>query len=813
MRGFFCFATLCLSILLCSNLLHAQSALPFSIEEYQKYMQQLQKTGKIPQSASQPTRQTYETPPIYDSKNLPKTQQLQNLNNLQDLPVQYTPEYLQQMQLLGQYPLVEVMESTYFDDYVIIGIDTVQTIRKAMPRKLEKWGSKFFANITEPVNPSAQMPVEKGYILGSGDELYIAAWGGLNSDYTASIDREGSIYLPEIGAIAIGGLTLEAARMKIRSAFENTYADVDINLTLASVKSIRVYIVGHAKNPGVYDLSGISFPMNAISAAGGPDSVGSYRQISILRGNKKIATFDVYEFIATGHSEGNIQLASGDVVAIGPAGSEISLRGLVRSPGIYEMLDGETITDLLEFAGGILAQGSAENILVDRITNGFRASGTISLSDTVESNKTIFDGDDISIFPVSSFRKNTVFLEGYVPQPGAYGWHENLHIADLFADTNSLFHETYLERVSVLRNVAPQRDSIIAVNLAKAIAQDPTENILLAPGDRIIIKSKNEFVDAEYVNVFGAVRTQGSFALYRDMRVSDLLFEASGLRVNAVLDTAEIIRVKGYNQFEKITINLNDIFAHPKTELDVTLQDRDFLFVRSIPDWKLTRTVTMLGEVKYPGTYALLDENEKLSEVLKRAGGITERAFPQGAVFKRTEVLRRINRNFVNNVIKNTQTLVADSTGAIDTLGMFLYWNPEDLKKMIVDMTDIIDGKDDMIMRHGDTVFIPQRPDGVSIIGAVGSNGTIKFLQDKSINYYVKRAGGFTRNADKGEVRLIKANGKVFKVSGRYNDVDPGDVIVVPQRIIEDNDVLGTIKDIAVLISSLATALYVLLKL
>ncbi|RKZ28015.1 hypothetical protein DRQ29_02555 [bacterium] len=775
--------TILLFISLYCGLVAAQ--LPFSLDQYKKMLEKragaTEPSGRVKQ---------YRTPQIYETPGTTFVAPQKNYVETELLYVDTLP---------------------YFDEPIVIDGDTVQIIRKATPSHLKRFGADFFNNI--PSIETAQLPVSDKYVIGSGDKLILNLWGSLNAQYELTVDRRGSIYIPQVGDVAVGGLTLSSAESTVKKALSANYKNFSSSLTLGQVKSVRVFVVGQVKFPGIYDLPGISRVMTALAAAGGPDSVGSYRNIAIFRGEKKIATFDLYHFINEGHSSGNIQLATGDVIFVPHYSILVKLRGMVKTPAEYELLQNETIKDVLNFAGGLLPEGNEKEIFIDRVTDGFHHSLTINLSDSNQVKTKLHDGDDISVFSVNPFREKIVFLEGYVPQPGAYGWFDGMRISDLFESDNALFDDTYMKRLDILRKIDRGKRKILYASLEKALAGDSLENLKLMPQDRIIVYSALKFVDEEFVYIQGAVRKPGKYPLYKNMRLSDIIFEAGGFKMNAFLDSAEVVRILEGETTQKFNVPIGKIFTNPSIAENIELKKDDFIFVREIPDWKTMKSVTILGEVNFPGTYALLSDEETLSHILKRAGGLTQDAFLDGAVFVRPMISKQINRQNIVRVIRNTQELTRDTLGQIDTTSLIFFWEPNELNKMILDLSRIISGEDDIIMEDGDTIFIPQTPDGVSIVGAVGSNGTVKYKKGQNIKYYINRAGGLTRNADDDAIRLVKPNGKVYKVGLRCKNVGPGDVVVVPQRVKKEKDVLATFKDLMVILSGLATTVYVILKL
>ncbi|MCD6594135.1 SLBB domain-containing protein [bacterium] len=766
----------------------AAAQLPFSLNQYKKMIEK--------QTEASPTSgqvEQYKTPRLYETPGTTFTAS--------------QGKYLYPIEAESLY----IDTLPYFDELVIVDEETVQVIRKAVPSHLKRFGADFFNNV--PTISTSQLPVSDKYVLGSGDKLIVNLWGSLNAQYELTVDREGSIYIPQVGNVAVGGLTLSSAESRVKKSLSASYSDFNTELTLGQVKSVRVFVVGQVNFPGIYDLSGLSRVMTALAAAGGPDSVGSYRNVKIFRGEKKIATFDLYHFINEGHSSGNIQLATGDVVFVPHYDILVKLRGMIKTPAKYELSSNETIENALKYAGGVLPEGNKKGIFIDRVIDGIHTSLTIDISDSNQSKTKLFDDDDISVFPINPFREKTIFLEGYTPQPGGYGWFDGIRISDLFDSDNALFDNTFMDRVDILRKIGNGKREILHSNLGKALSGDSSENLKLLSQDRVIIYSSLKFVDKEIVKIQGAVRYPGSYPLYKNMHISDLVFESGGLKTNAFLDSAEIVRITDGKDIKRFNVQLGKIISNPNSSDNIKLQKDDFIFIREIPDWKTMKSVTILGEVNFPGTYALLSDEEKLSHMLDRSGGLTKNAFLNGAVFVRPMISKQVSRQNVIRVIHNTQELTLDTLGKIDTTSLIFFWDSNELNKMIIDLSQIVSGDDDIIMEDGDTIFIPQIPDGVSIVGAAGSNGTVKYVKGRNVKYYIKRAGGLTRNADNSEIRLVKPNGKVYKVGLGYKNVGPGDVVVIPQRVKKEKDILAIFKDLTIVLSGLATTIYIILKL
>ena len=714
---------------------------------------------------------------------------------------------LEQRQLARQPAEVYFPEGKwYFDEPVVVDGETIQVIRKALPKSLTRFGSQVFQNI--PQISASQLPVAGEYIIGTGDKLLLNIWGAINSQYELVVDRDGKIYIPQAGEVAVAGLSINAARKRVGKALKRVFADINYSLTLAAVKTIQVFVVGHVKNPGIYDLPGLSRVVNAVAAAGGPSRSGSYRKIKVYRRNKLVAKLDLYDLFTEGKAKGNIQLASGDVVVVPGYEKLVKLRGKVKTPAVFELIEGETISDLLKYSGGVTADADVSNIFVDRIENGQHIAVTLDLTDSLSAKTEILDGDDISIFPVNPYREDVVFVAGYIPHSGAYGWHEGLTLGELLGKEGMLFADTYKKRVDILRLKPDGRREIIAADLISEKANTP-----LKPQDKIILYSVRDFLYPRKVAIFGSVKNPGVYELYDGMRVSDLVFHAGGLLVEAYLDSVELVRIVDGIRRESMWINLSEVLNNPGSAQDVLLRENDVVVVHSIPGWLKPEIVTILGEVKYPGNYAIIRENETLSELFQRCGGFTEDAFLEGVTMIRPKISERVGKKNLQAIISSTRPIIIDSLGRIDTLSYIFSFNPEDLNRMIISAKDVIRGKTDIVLEAGDTIIVPKIPGEVSVIGAVALNGTVKFKKGKNARYYIKMAGGLTKNADADQIRLVKMNGRVEKISLGYDKISPGDVIIVPKKIERKVDVLAITSTIVSIISGAVTSLYIILRL
>ncbi len=706
-------------------------------------------------------------------------------------------------------------EKNYFNEYIIVGNDTVQILTKAMPMELDFFGEDIFTKgaslRTFPVAPTPET-----YVLTEGDNILVNLWGSVDFQYNLTIDREGKVFIPQAGVVNVAGYTLGRAKEIINTALSGIYSDFNLDIAVAKIRGISVFVVGEVQNPGVYSLPGLSRAIDALVIAGGPNKYGSYRTIKVYRGGRLLSELDIYDFILKGKTESNVQLANGDVITIPRIGPTVKVRGQVKRPAIYEIDSPSTIGDVIGLAGGVLPQANSNSIMIDRIIGGNHIIRTVDLSDTLEIAEVARDGDDISVFSIDGFRKEIVFLKGQVVQPGPYGLNDSMRISDLIGNGTQLLPEAYTRRGDLIRTLPSRYREIIPVFIDSVIAMPGSEHdVLLENEDILVIFNIWDIEDKREVSISGAVRKPARYEHFIDMRISDLIFESGGLLESAYLNRAELARITPGETSEIIYVNIADILRNPGAQDDLVLRPYDALFVREIPGWKLQELVTITGEVEFPGTYAIQKKSERLSEIIYRAGGFTTEAFLPGVVFLRPKLAADIESKNLVSIVQQTQEAILDSSGSIVRPPLLFRYTGDQLARIIIDIDKVMKGvpEDDIVLEMGDSIHVPKTPTGVTVIGMVASSGTIHWIKGKNIKYYVERAGGYTRNADKSSIRLVRANGKVEKVSSGFGRVEPGDVIIVPQRIKRQTDVFSIIEQTVSILGGMATTIYILLRL
>ncbi len=780
------FLMVCVSAgIIAQTSVNSQSLPPEIQQQYQRYLEERQSPMLSQEMPS------YESQPIFDSTDTLRFER-DELLKAKTLP---SPDEI------------------YFIDQILLEGDTIQSIRKAMPKELTLFGSDFFN--PKKAKSVTTAPVSGDYICGIGDNILVSLWGSVDYEYNLTVDREGKVFIPKAGTVSVYGMSLDSARDAIKNALSSIYSDFELDVTLAKMSGSTVFVVGEAVNPGTYSLPGMAHVIEALVVSGGPNEFGSYRNIHIYRSGKQVATFDMYEFLLGGKTKGGFQLSNGDIVLIPRLGPTVKIRGKVRHPAIYEITETTTLKKALELAGGPLPEANISSAMIDRVDRGGHRIMTFDFGDETADSVLAKDGDDISVFPVQAFRNDIVTLQGMVVQPGAYGLFDSMRVSDIIQNGKQLLPDAYKERADLVRVLSDRTKEIISLDLERII-NDPgcEQDIFLQNEDQIVIYSIWDITDKEFVSIYGSVRRPGEFELFKNMRISDLIFESGGFIPSAYTINAELARIKPGEPTKVIEIDLAKIIENPRGPDDLALLPYDIVFIRDMPGWKLQDVVTIVGEVEFPGKYALQNQNERLSDLIKRAGGFTDEAFVEGAVFIRPRLSSEIKSRNIENIVQQTQETVLDSTGSIASSPFLFVYTPEQIARIIIDVDRVLTGRfeEDIVLEAGDSIYIPKTPTGVNIVGMVASNGTIRWIKGKRLSYYIDRAGGLTRNADSGGIRLVKANGKVIKASLRTADIEPGDAIVVPQRIKKKPDWARAIGETVSILSGLATTIYVLMK-
>ena len=719
----------------------------------------------------------------------------------------------------------------------------IRGIHRSISLEIKQFGYDLFNNPPGTFAPVKVIPVGPDYVLGPGDEIKISMWGKINADFSKIIDVEGKITLPQIGVLTVAGLTFREARDVIRREILRYYkpGEVKINISTGKLRTIQVFVVGNAKRPGSYTLSSLSTLVNALFAAGGPAKNGSMRDIEVRRNNRVKVHFDVYDFILRGDKSKDIRLLSGDVIFIPPVGPLVGIAGEVNNPAIYE-LKGETrLSQLIEMAGGLTPSALPSRIQVERIRKDEKIVIDIDLTRLDREHGFILhNGDVVKIPSVTTYIDNAIFLKGNVRRPGIYAWKEGIHIKDIIPSRNMLLNDTLLDFALIKRIVPPDgHEEWLHFSPERLfVGNDEGENLSLHPRDTIIIFNKWDLMEKDYVNIVGAINKPGRYELYPNMKLADLIRLAGGLKRYADRDTGELTRIilhKNGPETKKISINPGKALDGTE-DFNIPLQPDDYIFIRPIPEWKLYKKVSIEGEVKYPGIYTVR-EGETISSLIRRAGGFTKNAYLKGAIFTRESVRKLQQKQIEEAIRKLEQEMLSTSLKRISTA-----LTPEQAQQekiaeeqrtallerlrsvrakgrisIRLDTLDKFTGSpSDIVLEDGDRLVIPQKPQQIQVVGAVYNPTAFVYEPKATVNYYIKKAGGFIEDANKKGIFILKVDGTAMSrkeyghMMNNWIALDPGDTIVVPQKI-EKIAWLRNIKDITQILYQIAVTAGVLI--
>jgi protein involved in polysaccharide export with SLBB domain len=696
---------------------------------------------------------------------------------------------------------------------------------------LKRFGSEVFVNRSVSAmarggagrDTPLDVPLGPDYVIGAGDTLTINVWGGITQSITRVVDRDGHILLPDAGSLDVAGLPMQRAESLIEGALKRQYRDAHATVTVSRLRSVRVYVVGDVQRPGGYDISSLATPLSALYAAGGPTSVGSLRVVRHYRANQLIEDVDLYDFLLHGVRNGSARFESGDTLLVPPAGAQVAVSGAVKRSAIYELKAGEsTLVSVINDAGGFTAAASLGHIIIDRIdANRQRVTMTLKIVGAEGSQAdrdaiTAFhvkDGDRIRIGPILPYSQRAIYLEGHVVRPGRLPYSDGMHLSDVLRSYQDMLPEPAAHG-EIIRLVPPDLHAeTIEFNVPEVLIGNT--NVDLQPFDTIRILGRYE-VDAPKVTIKGEVLRPGTFPLSKGMTAAQLVRMAGGFKRDALVESADLTsygvvdgnRISG----SLATVRIGAAVAGSDPSADVQLKPGDILTIHQITGWNdIGESVTIDGQVRFPGTYGF-QEGERLSSVLRRAGGFRETAYPAGAVLVREQV-RELEQQSREELIRQIETSSAaarlspnlGSTDSGSVLKLIQAQQDQVLSQLksqpasgrqVVHITADIDSwantPVDIELRRGDVLTIPKRPSFVLVTGQVYNVTALTFTPGKTAGWYLQHAGGTSDTANRKEILVIRANGSVIgRHSGGLFDpgvlstkLDPGDVVVVPQKVI-----------------------------
>lgn len=693
---------------------------------------------------------------------------------------------------------------------------------KDVQQELKQFGYDLFAGVPTTFAPATDIPVPLDYVIGPGDTVEVQLFGKENVQYTLVVSRDGRLNFPNIGPVSVAGLSFQELKEALQERIKRQMIGVAASITMGSLRSIRVFILGDAQRPGSYTVSALSTMTNALFVSGGIRSIGSLRDIQLKRKGKIVTSLDLYDLLLHGDTSKDARLQPGDVIFVPPIGTTIGVAGEVRRPAIYELKDEKKIYEAVAFAGGLLPTAYPKASQLERISpRGDRTLIDVDLSLDVGRMATLSNGDVLRVYSVLEKMEDIVLLEGHVQRPGGAQWFEGMRLTDLVASVDDLLPQPDLGYVLIRREMEPDRKiKVLTTQLGLALENPESRfNVPLQQRDQVFVfgmeqnreETLNPIIEqlkqqarhtdpAKVVSISGNIYHPGEYPLTENMRIGDLV-RASGqlteaaYSLGAELSRHEVVEGK-YRKTTHIAISLADALAG-NLNANILLEPYDRLIIKRLPEWVQQETVEIQGEVLFPGAYPIR-KGETLYELIQRAGGLTEFAFAEGAVFMREE-LRRKEQQQMDDMAgrleadlaamsleqaqatdKEKQQPVVLAKGLLNQLR-----SARAAGRLVIDLQKVVENESEIVLQDGDKLFVPSQKQEVSILGEVQYPTSHLYQPNLDVSDYISRSGGLTYKADDGRIYVVRANGSVEPANGGWfgggsPEVRPGDTIIAP---------------------------------
>jgi len=658
----------------------------------------------------------------------------------------------------------------------------------------EIFGMDFFKNPKISFTPNLNMATPENYQVGPGDELLVEVWGATEGNFKQKVDAEGNIFLNGVGRIHVAGLSFSEVKAKINSflkriysgisAPDGSYAKIYTGVTITQVRTVKVNIIGEVMVPGTYSLSSLSTVLNALYACGGPSESGSFREISLVRGGKKIANFDIYDFLINGSEKGNLGLQDQDVIIVPPYKNRVWVEGQVKRKGFYEMLNSETLANLVSFFGGFTSDAFTNTLVLERIKEAKREVKEIDFSEI--SKLKMQNGDRLKVHAITNEYQNRLSIGGAVYQPGVYEYKEGMTALDLLNRANGVKKDASLNRGLIFRTENRVDYQTLSFSVKDLI--ENKHNITLKDNDSLYIFYKDALQYKKFVKVEGAVNKPQELSYMENMTVEDAISLAGGLSNGADPSVIEVFRETNDGNFEKLSqafkvSSNNELKSEGEA---MVLQPNDVVSVRYIKGFTPLQTVSVMGEVLYPGVYSIQSKNEHISDLLERVGGFTPFAYKEGAtlVRKKTEEGEIQQEDFLDELISQ------ESTSAESSKSLKKVAKKTNEYRIGIDVSKILKHKHskyDLLLNEGDMLLIPSERQTVEIRGEVLAPSMVRFQKGQSLRQYIDQAGGFSNRAKKRSIYVLYANGSIKSTRNslffkNYPELAPGAIIIVPSK-------------------------------
>ncbi|HVZ97325.1 MAG TPA: SLBB domain-containing protein [Chitinophagaceae bacterium] len=691
-------------------------------------------------------------------------------------------------------------------------IDTTQPVPvQKIQKDLSIFGSELFTSNALVFEPNLHIPAPAGYILGPDDEILVSVYGFSEKSYDLIVDQQGEIYIPNVGPVLVNGLTLEQATEKIKTKLASTiYKAINsgrtkVEVTLGKIKSIRVSVIGQAEKPGTFTVSSLTTVYNILYLCGGPTDWGSYRNIEVVRNNQLKERVDLYDFLMNGDKKDDILLHEGDVIRIPYYKSRVEIDGQVKRQGKFEMLDSETFSDLLKYSGGFTDTAYRGRVTVVRITDSIK-----KIIDLPSSQYNSFEPQGSDQFIVRKLFDdfgNRLVIQGAVKMPGAYELTPGITLHDLIEKAGGLKQDAYRNEVSIFRSLSDKTPSILLINLDSVM--DYSQNIYLNKDDSVYIHSVFDFTNQNVVTVEGNVRKPGSVEWRQNISLHDVL-----LAVGGITETGDSTNIEISRRIRNANISLSN---HTESEIihmdlkssdddNIYLKPYDLIIVKTMPGYIKQRTVLLLGEVKISGRYSLEHSRDKISDLIRRAGGFKASADSSSITIRRSaksNLTVQEREALFRRILNINEDSLLEDPKLKDELYSSYNLISVNLKRALSNP----ESSDNLVLEEGDVLTVGRSSNLVKISGEVYFPTIVAYEPNKNLKYYVEQAGNFTPYARKKGALVIYPDGRTASVKHflwfkSYPSVTPRSEVYVPQKN-ESNRSKLTVAEMALIVSAL----------
>jgi protein involved in polysaccharide export with SLBB domain len=695
--------------------------------------------------------------------------------------------------------------------------------KEAFRKKI--YGYSIFADKNMDLIPDLQIATPTNFIVGPGDELKIYLYNYAESTYETVVNKDGFISIPRVGNVLVAGRTIEEIRKILIDKFAKFVpgmigtggetAKTKLMVTLGDIRSIKVFVSGEVVNPGTYTVSSLSSAFNALYQAGGPNEIGSFRDVKVVRHGKVVAHMDIYDYLTNGKIDGDLRVQENDNVVVGYYLKRAEITGMVKRPGIYELKPEEKLGDMIRYSGGFSDKAYRARLKIQRITSKER-----KILDVAEADYDSFEvatGDSINVETVLDRYENIVTIEGAVMRPGEYSLDNSPSLKKLIENAQGLREDAFVGRLNVLRTREDLTIQNIPINFTDVL-NGVTPDLILTRLDQIIVPSRFEMAETAFVSVEGEVNNtkvgenEGKFPYTVDMTLEDVLVQAGGLKESAYTSEIEVVRRKRNSVAGAANAQISEVYKF-NVNRDLSLNSKatnfvlfpfDQVIVRKSPNYVEQQTVFVEGEVLVTGPYTIVNKNDKISDIIKRAGGLTELAYPEGATLLRRTIVKNLEEPTDFNQIEATERSIKQGTIVGDLPNV----KEEKIGIVLKNILKNPGSFEDLVVQEGDIIRIPKRLETVQVTGSVLYPTTVKYGKGMSFTDYISQSGGFTVQSLKKSSYIKYPNGNIdrtrrFLFFNVYPKVEPGSEIFVPLRAAPVLNTQQTISTATTLLSSI----------